>query len=51
MSVVQNSGVSAIQRFLMCLKSMVKQLGVSDQKCLRYRVSATEGCPLSGVPL
>ena len=50
MSVIRNSGVSAVEGGLNVLKSMEIQSGHSELSVIS-QVSAAEGCPLSGVPL
>ena len=50
MSIIRNSGVSAVERGLNILKSMEIQSGHSELSVIS-QVSAIEGCLLSGVPL
>ena len=50
MSIIRNSGVSAVERGLNILKSMEIQSGHSELSVIS-QVSAVEGCPLSRVPL
>ena len=46
-SVIQNNGVSAIQRFLMCLSLWLNSWEFWNCLC-DFGMSAAEGCPLAG---